>query len=91
MAISSPPRHGGQALPHGQRGLITALVPALAAVLVLAAVVVALLARGGASSSGVQGSGVAATQSRVLATFSSLDLAGSNDRQRRSLRWRICH
>jgi hypothetical protein len=45
----------------------------------LAAVVVALLARGGPSSSGVQGSGVAAAQSRVLATFSSLDLAGSNN------------
>jgi len=48
------------------------------AVLVLAAVVVALLAHGGSSRSGVKGSGVAATQSRVLARFSSLDLAGSN-------------
>jgi hypothetical protein len=78
MAISSPPRRGGQAAPPRQRGLITALVLAVVAVLVLAAVVVALLARGGPSS-GVQGSGVAAAQSRVLARFSSLDLAGSNN------------
>ncbi len=79
MAISSPPRRGGQAAPQRQRGLITALVLALVAVLVLAGVVVALLARGGSPGSGVQGSGVAATQSRVLATFSSVDLAGSNN------------
>jgi putative autotransporter adhesin-like protein len=78
MAISSPPRRGGRAAPHRQRGLTTALVLALVAVLVLAAVVVALLARGGRGS-GVQGSGVAATQSRALARFSSLDLAGSNN------------
>jgi Putative auto-transporter adhesin, head GIN domain len=79
MAISSPPRRGGRAAPQRPRGLITALVLALAAVLVLAAVVVALLARGGLPGSGVQGSGVAATQSRVLATFSSVDLAGSSN------------
>lgn len=80
MAISSPPRRAGQAAaPRGQRGLVTALLVALVAVLVLAAAVVALLARGRPSGSGVQGSGVAATQSRVLGTFSSLDLAGSND------------
>lgn len=78
MAISSPPRRGGRIAPQRQRGLITALVLALVGVLVLAAVVVALLARG-LPGSGVQGSGVAATQSRVLPTFSSLDLAGSNN------------
>jgi Putative auto-transporter adhesin, head GIN domain len=79
MAISSPPRPSGQsAAPHRQRGLITVLFVAVVAVLVLAAVVMALLARGGSSSPGVQGSGVAATQSRVLPTFSSVDLAGSN-------------
>ena len=79
MAISSPPRRGGQAAPERQRGLITVLVLALVAVLVLIAVVASLLARGGSLGSGMQGSGVAATQSRVLATFSSIDLAGSND------------
>lgn len=79
MAISSPPRRGGQVAPRGRRGLVTALVISLAAVLFLAAVVVALLVRGGSSSSGVQGSGVASTQSRVLAAFSSLDLAGSDN------------
>ena len=80
MAISSPPRRSGQAAaPHGHQGPVIVLVVALVAVLVLAAVVVALLTRGGSSGSGVQGSGVAATQSRVLATFSRLDLAGSNN------------
>jgi Putative auto-transporter adhesin, head GIN domain len=80
MAISSPPRRSGQAAaPRGERGLITALVVSVAAVVVLAAVVVAWLARSGPSGSGVQGSGVAAAQSRVLAPFSSLDLAGSNN------------
>lgn len=77
MAISSPSHPGGQAAAPGRRGLITALVVALLGVLILAAVVVALLARSGSPGSGVQGSGVAATQARVLARFSSLDLAGS--------------
>ena len=80
MAISSPPRRSGQAaVPRGQRGLITVLVVAVAAVLVLAVVAVALLASGGSLGSGVQGSGVAATQARGLPTFSSLDLLGSNN------------
>lgn len=79
MDISSPPRRGGQAAPHGQRGLITTLVVAVVAALVLGTAVAALLVRGGSSSSGVQGSGVAATQSRALPTFSGLDLAGSNN------------
>ena len=84
MAISSPPRRGGQAAPQRQRGLITALVLALVAVLVLAAAVVALLARGGwpgsvVQGTGVQGTGVPATQSRALPTFGRLDLAGSNN------------
>jgi hypothetical protein len=79
MAISSPPRPSGEAAPHSQRGLITALVLGLVALLVLVLVLVALLARGGSTGSGVQGSGVAATQSRALATFSSIDLPGSNN------------
>jgi Putative auto-transporter adhesin, head GIN domain len=52
---------------------------ALVAVLVLVIGVVALLTGDGSSGSGAQGSGVAATQPRVLDTFSSLDLAGSNN------------
>ena len=79
MAISSPPRGAGQAVPDRQRTLVSALILALVAVLVLATIVVALLARGGSSTSGVQGSGVAATQSRVLPRFSRLDLAGSTN------------
>jgi hypothetical protein len=79
MAISSPPRCGGQAAPHHQRVLITLLALAVVAVLVLAAAVVALLGRGGSSSSGMRGSGVTATQLRALAGFSRIDLAGSND------------
>jgi hypothetical protein len=79
MAISSPPLRSGHAAPHRPRAPITALVLALIAVLVLAAVVFALLAPGESSSSGVQGSGAAATQPRVLARFSSVDLAGSNN------------
>lgn len=79
MAISSPPRPGGQAAPHRQQDLIIALVLTVVAALLLAVAVVTLLARGGSSSSGGSGSGVAATQSRALARFSSLDLAGSNN------------
>ena len=79
MAISSPPRGAGQAVPGRQRTLVSALILALVAVLVLATIVVVLLARGGSSSSGMQGSGVAATQSRVLPGFSRLDLAGSTN------------
>ena len=78
MVISSPPRRGDQPAVHRQRGLIAALVPAVAVVVVLSAVIAALLGRGGSPGSGLQGSGVAATQSRALPGFSSLDLAGSN-------------
>jgi Putative auto-transporter adhesin, head GIN domain len=77
MAISSPPRPSEQGAPHHPRAFVIVLVLALVAVLALATVVVALLARG--TGQGVQGSGVAVTQSRVLARFSSLDLAGSNN------------
>ena len=77
MAISAPPRRRSQAVPSRHRTLAGALVLALIAVLVLATALVVLLVRGGSRSSGVQGSGVAATQSRVLPGFSRLDLAGS--------------
>jgi Putative auto-transporter adhesin, head GIN domain len=80
MAISAPARSGGRAAaPRGGRGLITAIVVSVVAVLVLAVAVVTMLARAGSPGSGVRGSGVAASQSRVLAQFSSLDLRGSNN------------
>ena len=51
--------------------------------LILAAIGVVLLARdilpGSSRSSGVQGSGVAATSTRALPNFSGIDLAGSNN------------
>jgi hypothetical protein len=78
MAISSPPRRGDQAVPHRQRGLTAALVLALVVVLVLAAVVAVLAARGASPGSGLRGSGVAATQPRVVPRFTSIDLTGSN-------------
>jgi hypothetical protein len=78
MAVSSPPRRAGQAIPDRQRTLVISLVLALVAVLALATTVV-LLAGGGSRSSGVQGSGIEATQSRVLPRFSRLDLAGSTN------------
>lgn len=76
MAVASAPRRGGQAADHRRPALVAVLV---AAVLVLAATVGVLLARGGTSTgSGIQGSGVAATQARALPGFSRLDLAGAN-------------
>jgi carbon monoxide dehydrogenase subunit G len=79
MAITSPPRHGEQDAPRRQRRLIVSLVLALAVVAFLAAALAVLLVGQGAPFSGVQGSGVAATQSRTLPGFSSLDLTGSNE------------
>ena len=78
MTIYSPPRRGDQAVPPRQRGLIIALILAAAVVVVLATVVGVWAARGGPAGSGLQGSGVAATQSRSVPRFGSLDLTGSN-------------
>jgi hypothetical protein len=76
MAVTSAPRHSGHTAHHFQPALIAGLV----AVLAVVAIGVALLVHAGrSSSSGVQGSGVAATQTRAVAAFSSLDLAGSNN------------
>jgi Putative auto-transporter adhesin, head GIN domain len=62
MVAASAPRRGWQA-----------------AVLGLAAIGVALVGCGvGTTSSGVQGSGVAATQTRAVGRFSSVELAGDN-------------
>jgi len=75
MAVTSPPRRAGHAEHRGPLPLIAGIV----AVLVLAAVGIALLARNtGSSGPGVQGSGIAVTQPRTVGGFSGLDLAGSN-------------
>jgi hypothetical protein len=76
MTIAPTPLHGRRAPHHHQFALAAILV-------LLIAVAVVLLIRydvfqGSSSSSGVQGSGVAATQTRELASFSAVELAGSN-------------
>jgi hypothetical protein len=78
MTLAPTPLHSRHA-PHR-------LPLALGAVLVLAliAIAVVLLTRydvfgGSSSSNSVQGSGVAATQTRGLERFSSVELAGSNN------------
>jgi Putative auto-transporter adhesin, head GIN domain len=81
MAITSAPHPSApQRNNHtAQRGQLI-LIAAVTSAVILAAIGIALLAHGGRStSSGIQGSGVAATQTRTVARFSSLDLAGSND------------
>jgi Putative auto-transporter adhesin, head GIN domain len=76
MATTSAPHRSGHKSHRSQ----LALVAATSAAVILAAILVALLAHGGGSSgSGIQGSGIAATQTRTVAGFSSLELAGSNN------------
>jgi putative autotransporter adhesin-like protein len=74
MAITTAPVRSRHTTPHGQPIMIAVLIAALAVV----AIGIALLVRGG-SSTGAQGSGVAVTQTRAVAAFSRLDLAGSNN------------
>ena len=78
MAIVSAPHHGRQT-PHRTKPQMAAFT----ALIILAAIGVVLLARdvlpGSSGSSGVQGSGVAATSTRALPTFGGIDLAGSDD------------
>jgi hypothetical protein len=76
MAITSAPQRSGRPAQHLQPSLIVAVI----AVLVLGVIGVTLALRGGGSSpgSGIQGSGVAATQTRAMPSFTGLDLAGSN-------------
>jgi len=76
MAITTAPRRGGHPAHHGQPIMIAVLIAALAVVTIGIAL---LLVYSGSSNSGVQGSGVAVTQTRTVATFTSLDLAGSNN------------
>lgn len=76
MTVAPTPLHERRA-PHGYALL-------LAAAFVLVAVVVAVLIRydvfqGSSGSTGVQGSGIAATQTRNLAAFSGVELAGANN------------
>jgi hypothetical protein len=76
MTITSAPHHGGK---EAHRSRLPFIV--LIAGLILAAIGVALVlcdSGGGSSGTTVQGSGIAATQTRAVAPFSSLDLAGSN-------------
>lgn len=78
MAIVSAPHHSQQT-PHRTKLGVAAFIT----LVILAATGVVLLARdvlpGSSRSSGVQGSGVAATSTRALANFSGIDLAGSNN------------
>ena len=78
MAIVSAP-HQGRQTPHRTKPQMAAFT----ALFILAAIAVVLLARdvlpGSSGSSGVQGSGVAATSARALPNFSGIDLAGSNN------------
>jgi hypothetical protein len=77
MAITSAPQRSGRPAQHLQPSLIVAVI----AVLVLGAIGMALALRGGGSSSGsgIQGSGVEATQARAVPSFTGLALAGSNE------------
>jgi len=75
MAITTAPDRSRHAAGHGQPILIAVLI----AVLALVAIGIALLVQGGSPNSGVKGSGVAVTQTRTVAGFSRLDLAGSNN------------
>ena len=67
MAITTAPHRSGHPAHHGQPILIAAVI----AVLAVVAIAIALLAFGS--------SGAAATQTRTVASFTSLDLAGSNN------------
>jgi Putative auto-transporter adhesin, head GIN domain len=75
MAITTAPGRSGHTVHHSQPILIAILI----GVLVLAAIGVAVLVHGGSSNTGLQGSGVAVAQTRAVASFTALDLGGSND------------
>ena len=76
MAITTAPERGGRT----EHRRYLALIAVLTAALVLALIGVAVLVdSGGSSSNGIQGSGAAVSQARTVASFTGLDLAGSND------------
>jgi Putative auto-transporter adhesin, head GIN domain len=74
MAITTAPDRSRRTADHSQPIMIAVLI----AVLAVVAIGIALLVHGG-SSTGAQGSGTAVTQTRTVAGFSRLDLAGSNN------------
>jgi Putative auto-transporter adhesin, head GIN domain len=74
MAITTAPDRSRRTAHHRQPIMIAVLI----AVLAVVAIGIALLVHGG-SSTGAQGSGAAVTQTRTVAGFSRLDLAGSNN------------
>jgi hypothetical protein len=78
MATTSAPNRSGHTVHHHQPLVMAALIAA-ALVLATTGLVALLIHSGGSSSPHVQGSGAAATQTRSVASFSSLNLAGSND------------
>lgn len=76
MATITPPHRGAKPAHH----IRLARIAVVAAALILGVIVGLVAARGDWSSgSGVQGSGVPASQARATAAFSGLDLAGSNN------------
>ncbi len=71
MAITTAPHRSGRPVHHGQPIMIAVLIAVLAVVAIAIAIAIALLVYGS--------SGAAATQTRTVAGFSRLDLAGSNN------------
>jgi len=79
MALTTAPDRSDRSGRPADRTYL-ALIVVLTAVLVLAMIGVAVLVRGGGSSTnGIQGSGAAVTQTRAVASFTGLDLTGSNN------------
>jgi Putative auto-transporter adhesin, head GIN domain len=74
MTIVSAPRRGRRTPHRNQVALVPVFILAIIGVILLVHDVIL----GSSSTAGVQGSGVAATQTRALPRFSSLDLADSN-------------
>jgi Putative auto-transporter adhesin, head GIN domain len=77
MSVAPTPIEGNRG--HHRRPLLVAAI-----LVFLIAVILALLFRhdvfqGGSTSTGLQGSGVAATQTRAVPSFSGVELAGSNN------------
>ena len=75
MAITTAPDRSRHTEHPSRPIMIAVLIAALAVV----AIGIAMLVHGGSSTTAVKGSGVAVTQTRAVARFTSLDLAGSNN------------